>query len=280
MIRRRRGSKGRGILGLRVGSWSLSGRLSTIRGPHGITWQVKWVICANESYDLGKWTNRETQEISVARKGGICGKTLLLGSRSTLLCWRLRHCQGSIRKVQPRVAEQPGLSFTWLTNCVILLGAAFNTSTFRSIQLYWRLCAIHSASMAESIYPEYPPELSKARHQFLLSNLKDWSIAHGLAVRPATAFVPSKQDPELSLATTAPVTLFPSLFPKSCFEQGLAIQTTYNKLYAAIASDEDWLKPIIEECVNLPLNKSPEFHWTSRLWCIWSLFSFYSADIS
>ncbi|KAF2434784.1 glutathione synthase [Tothia fuscella] len=105
--------------------------------------------------------------------------------------------------------------------------------------------------MAQPIYPEYPPELSQARRQYLLTNLKDWSIAHGLAVRPAPAFVPSEQDPEFALATTAPVTLFPSLFPKSCFEEGLSIQTTYNKLYSAIASDEEWLKPIIEELLDI-----------------------------
>jgi hypothetical protein len=103
--------------------------------------------------------------------------------------------------------------------------------------------------MAHNFYPEYPPDLSDAQRQNLLSNLKDWSIAHGLAVRPAPSFVPSDLDPGLSLATTAPVTLFPSLFPKRCFEQSLSIQTAYNKLYSAIASDEEWLKPIIEEYV-------------------------------
>jgi hypothetical protein len=101
--------------------------------------------------------------------------------------------------------------------------------------------------MAQNFYPEYPPDQSDAQHQNLLANLKDWSIAHGLAVRPAASFVPSDIDPRLVLATTAPVTLFPSLFPKRCFEQSLSIQTAYNKLYSAIASDEEWLKPIIEE---------------------------------
>ncbi|KAE9985009.1 hypothetical protein EG328_007999 [Venturia inaequalis] len=105
--------------------------------------------------------------------------------------------------------------------------------------------------MASSIYPDYPPELSDARRQFLVTNLKDWSIANGLAVRPAPSYVPQKQDPELSLATTAPVTLFPSLFPRSCFEQGIKIQTAYNKLYSAIAQDEEWLKPIVEELLNI-----------------------------
>jgi hypothetical protein len=103
--------------------------------------------------------------------------------------------------------------------------------------------------MAQGIYPDYPPELPETSHQYLLTNLKDWSISYGLAVRPATSFVPLNQDPELSLATTAPVTLFPSLISRSCFEQGLAIQTAYNKLYSAIARDEAWLQPIIEEYV-------------------------------
>lgn len=101
--------------------------------------------------------------------------------------------------------------------------------------------------MASSIHESYPPELSAEEEQYLLSNLKDWSIAHGLAVRPAPSFVEPSQDPAGVLATTAPVTLFPSLFPRSCFEEGLAIQASYNELYSAIARDEEWLKGIVEE---------------------------------
>jgi glutathione synthetase len=98
---------------------------------------------------------------------------------------------------------------------------------------------------------EYPPELSKQEEAYLLSNLKDWSIAHGLAVRPAPSFVPPSQDPSGVLASTAPVTLFPSLFPRSCFEEGLAIQKAYNELYSAIARDEEWLQTIVEELVDI-----------------------------
>lgn len=101
--------------------------------------------------------------------------------------------------------------------------------------------------MSRKIYPEYPPDLSEAQLEYLLTNIKDWSIANGLAVRPVTSFVSQEQDPAGSLAVTAPVTLFPSLFPRNCFEQGLEIQTAYNELYAAIASDEPWLKQIVEE---------------------------------
>lgn len=101
--------------------------------------------------------------------------------------------------------------------------------------------------MSRNIYPKYPPDLSEDQLQYLLTNIKDWSIANGLAVRPVPSFVSQEQDPAGSLAVTAPVTLFPSLFPRSCFDQGLSIQTAYNELYAAIASDESWLKQIVEE---------------------------------
>lgn len=97
------------------------------------------------------------------------------------------------------------------------------------------------------LYPDYPPDLSDEQQKYLLVSLKDWSISSGLAVRPSSSFVPPDVDPENVLATTAPVTLFPSLFPRSCFDEALGIQRSYNKLYSAIARDEAWLEPIIEE---------------------------------
>lgn len=102
-----------------------------------------------------------------------------------------------------------------------------------------------------SVNIEYPPGLSKEQEQYLLSTLKDWSIAHGLAVRPAPSFVKPSQDPAGVLASTAPVTLFPSLFPQSCFDEGLAIQKAYNELYSAIARDEAWLQTIVEELLDI-----------------------------
>jgi glutathione synthetase len=105
--------------------------------------------------------------------------------------------------------------------------------------------------MASTTYTEYPPKLSNEEEHYLLTNLKDWSIAHGLAVRPAPSFVQPSQDPTGVLASTAPVTLFPSLFPRPCFEEGLAIQKAYNELYSAIARDEEWLQAIVEELVDI-----------------------------
>ena len=93
----------------------------------------------------------------------------------------------------------------------------------------------------------YPPSLTDAQTNNLLSNIKDWSIFNGLAVRPPQTYVPGDVDSSRSLATTAPVTLFPSLFPRSCFQEARSIQCAYNELYAAIAQDEQWLGEVVKE---------------------------------
>lgn len=109
--------------------------------------------------------------------------------------------------------------------------------------------------MVASIYPDYPPALTSEQSDYLFSNVKDWSILNGLAVRPSSSFVSEKIDPSRSLAVTAPVTLFPSLFPRACFQEARAIQTAYNELYACIANDEDWLGEVVKEyaCIFFPL---------------------------
>lgn len=102
-------------------------------------------------------------------------------------------------------------------------------------------------AISATMYPTYPPELNKAQEQYLLQSLKDWSIANGLAVRPAPSYVATDKNPGEALAGNAPVTLFPSLFPKVCFEQAKSVAKAYNELYSAIASDENWLTGIVEE---------------------------------
>jgi glutathione synthase len=94
---------------------------------------------------------------------------------------------------------------------------------------------------------DYPPELTASESEQLLSTVKDWSIANGLAVRLPVSLVKAAADPHGILATTAPVTLFPSPFPRVCFEQAKSIQKSYNKLYAAIAQDQEFLGNIVQE---------------------------------
>ncbi|TVY46746.1 Glutathione synthetase large chain [Lachnellula occidentalis] len=97
----------------------------------------------------------------------------------------------------------------------------------------------------------YPPELTAAESEQLLATIKDWSIAHGLAVRPPPSLVSAETDPRGVLATTAPVTLFPSPFPRVCFEQAKSIQRAYNHLYALIAQDEEFLRDIVQEILEV-----------------------------
>jgi hypothetical protein len=93
----------------------------------------------------------------------------------------------------------------------------------------------------------YPPSLTIAESEHILSTIKDWSIAHGLAVRPPPAFLSPEADPHGVLATTAPITLFPSPFPRVCFDQAKSVQKAYNQLYASIAQDEGFLGDIVQE---------------------------------
>ncbi|KAJ2905935.1 hypothetical protein MKZ38_003723 [Zalerion maritima] len=95
----------------------------------------------------------------------------------------------------------------------------------------------------------YPPKLSQEELDRLVLASKDWSAANGLCVRPPPALVSSDQDPVGILAVNAPVTLFPSLFPRSCFEQGQSVQRAYNELYAKVSQDEDFLQNIVNDVI-------------------------------
>lgn len=102
----------------------------------------------------------------------------------------------------------------------------------------------------------YPPVLQDAEKERLVQVVKDWTVAHGLTVRPPPAI--AGNDTEGILATSAPVTLFPSPFPKSCFEEAKAIQTTYNELYALISQDEEFLTEMVQEYVSSTVE---DFHF-------------------
>ena len=101
--------------------------------------------------------------------------------------------------------------------------------------------------MAPIIYPSFPPQLSQAQEEYLLTTVKDWALANGLVVKSSSALIPEGVKAPSVLAAVAPVTLFPSLFPRACFEEAQKLQKAYNTLYAAIATDEDWLGEIVQE---------------------------------
>lgn len=95
----------------------------------------------------------------------------------------------------------------------------------------------------------YPPNVDADERERLIEAIKDWSIANGLAVRPPPSIVTAEADPHGILAINAPVTLFPSPFPRVCFEQAQSVQKAYNQLYSKISQDEAFLSHVVEEYV-------------------------------
>jgi len=93
----------------------------------------------------------------------------------------------------------------------------------------------------------YPPKLTTTEEERLVQSVKDWTIAHGFAVRPPPALTSAAGDTRGILAFPAPVTLFPSPFPKVCFEQAKSVQKAYNQLYARISQDEVFIGEIVKE---------------------------------
>src|SRR5262245_61558673 len=79
----------------------------------------------------------------------------------------------------------------------------------------------------------------------LAQAIKDWSIAHVIAGQAPPGV--ARADTEGTLAIHAPVTLFPSRFPRSCFEEALSVQKAYNELYVAISRDEAFLAGLVKE---------------------------------
>ena len=93
-----------------------------------------------------------------------------------------------------------------------------------------------------------PSALSPQERDHLAYVIKDWAAANGLAIRPPPT-ITSGVDPDGALATHAPVTLFPSRFPRKCFEQATSVQRAYNELYARISRDEEFLAGLVNEYV-------------------------------
>lgn len=112
--------------------------------------------------------------------------------------------------------------------------------------------------MSRSIYPNYPPEfVSQHQEQYALESLKDKACSIGFLVKP----LPTGSGELPEGAIPAPITIFPSVFPKSCFEFAQQIQKEYNVLYARIAMDEGWLEPIASRLAEID-------DFVHRLWQI------------
>lgn len=83
----------------------------------------------------------------------------------------------------------------------------------------------------------WPPQYTSEQEAQLLEDACAWSLGHGLAFKPTSL--------ESTQVVHGPFALYPTAFPRSCFNQAQALQTAYNALYARIASDQDFLDKVV-----------------------------------
>ena len=99
--------------------------------------------------------------------------------------------------------------------------------------------------MSEPTVLARPPRLSEEHLKFLIENVRDWQYQHGSLL---------KYPPRSGKIGSRPIgaTLFPSNFPRRCYEEACALQPIYNKLYAEIAEDEEWLHEALKASIETP----------------------------
>lgn len=89
--------------------------------------------------------------------------------------------------------------------------------------------------------PKSFPSLTSKQQDDLIYNLQHWSLGNGLVMFPPNfkSYQP----------VNAPVTLFPTPFPRDSFNDALAVQPSFNEIYSNISSleNEKWLLDIISE---------------------------------
>ncbi|CAG8607355.1 9089_t:CDS:2 [Funneliformis mosseae] len=94
-----------------------------------------------------------------------------------------------------------------------------------------------------SFFPEYPPNLSNDNLQSLQELAIDWSLSHGLVIRPPTNLALSNN----SSVMHAPISLFPSPFPKKTFYQAIELQPVFNLLFHKLSRNHEFITQVIEE---------------------------------
>ncbi len=86
---------------------------------------------------------------------------------------------------------------------------------------------------------DYPPKLSRQQLANRILNVKDYQLTHGMLLKYGS-------DANSVHGVPVGVSLFPGLFPRELFEEARALQTVYNRLYAAVSQDEEWLGGVLE----------------------------------
>ncbi|KAK7689952.1 hypothetical protein QCA50_006592 [Cerrena zonata] len=114
--------------------------------------------------------------------------------------------------------------------------------------------------MPRGTLPEWPPQITEAQRHSLTLLATTYALSHGLIYLP----VADVQPPAPTSTIHAPVSLFPSPFPRRWFEEARKLQHIYNVLYAKIAMDDDFLDRVMGED---GAGRADEF--TGQLWKKW-----------
>ncbi|WVQ97915.1 glutathione synthetase [Kwoniella sp. CBS 9459] len=87
--------------------------------------------------------------------------------------------------------------------------------------------------------PEWPPATTPEQHAELIQLSSTYALSHGFTLLP-----PNSSNPPTS-AIPAPLSLFPTPFPRKLYELAVSLQPIYNALYARIALDWDFLDRVM-----------------------------------
>ncbi|RSH94834.1 hypothetical protein EHS25_004640 [Saitozyma podzolica] len=96
-----------------------------------------------------------------------------------------------------------------------------------------------------SLLPTWPPELTPAQHAHLLNLSISHALSHGFTLLPPQTPTPPTH------AFAAPLSLFPTPFPRELYFLARDIQPIYNALYARVALDWEFLDRVMGGSVSL-----------------------------
>ncbi|TDL16651.1 glutathione synthase [Rickenella mellea] len=117
-----------------------------------------------------------------------------------------------------------------------------------------------------STLPEWPPNISQPELEYLTKLATTYALSHGLLYLPP--HLPSGPPPPTqapSSAIHAPLSIFPSPFPRELFERAQRLQSVYNVLYARIAQDAEFL----DRVMGAEVGAGRVDVFTGELWKIW-----------
>src|SRR5437868_9566014 len=97
--------------------------------------------------------------------------------------------------------------------------------------------------MSKTFFPEYPPNLSSENLKSLKELAIDWSLSHGLVIRPPTKLALSNN----SSVMHAPISLFPSPFPRKTYYEAIELQPTFNLLFHKLSQDHEFIDHVVKE---------------------------------